>query len=66
MGTKALNKKIDLLPPHLQKEVLDYAEFLIKKYTSKKTKRKFKFKWEGALSALNPPFTSVELQHSLS
>lgn len=44
MGRLALTKKIGALPPHLQKEVLDYAEFLIQKYASRKRKGKFKFK----------------------
>jgi|APFre7841882793_1041355.scaffolds.fasta_scaffold00924_5 hypothetical protein len=63
MGKQTLIQKIDALPPHLQQEVLDYADFLAQKYISRKRKGKFKFKWAGALSELKSQFTSVELQH---
>jgi hypothetical protein len=36
MGKQTLIKKIDALPPHLQQEVLDYADFLAQKYISRK------------------------------
>ena len=52
------------LPKDLRREVLDYMEFLIKKYQSKKpTKKKFKFDWEGGLSDIKEKYNSVELQH---
>ncbi len=56
--------KIRELPENLRREVLDYIEFLIKKYKDKEIKAKrFKFDWEGGLSELREKFTSVELQH---
>ena len=52
------------LPKQIQKQVLDYIEFLIKKYKSTEKKdEKFKFDWEDGLSDLKNDFTSVELQH---
>ena len=52
------------LPKDLRREVLDYLEFLINKYQSKKPiKKKFKFDWEGGLSDIKEKYNSVELQH---
>jgi len=62
MGTK-----IRELPEDLRREVLDYIEFLEKKYKNKVKKiTKFKFDWEGGLSEIREKFTSVELQHKSS
>ena len=67
MPTIEIKGKFEKLPDHLKTEVLDYIEFLLKKYESKemaKRKRnKFKFDWEGGLSKLKEKYTSVELQH---
>ncbi len=64
MRHEELEVKIRELPDYLKMEVLDYIEFLLKKYKDKKTgKRKFKFEWEGGLSEIREKFTSVELQH---
>lgn len=50
--------KIRELPEDLKKDVLDYIEFLLKKYKSEETKmKKFKFDWEGGLSKLRENFT---------
>jgi len=71
-GVKTMEKEIDELkirelPEDLKREVLDYIEFLLKKYKSEETKmKKFKFDWEGGLSELREKFTSVELQHKVS
>lgn len=68
-----IEEKIDVtikeLPVFLKREVLDYAEFLAKKYNLKhKTanKKKFKFDWEGGLADIKDKPTSVELQHKAS
>lgn len=71
MNENEVNRRINRLPDHLIPEVLDYIEFLLKKYGSKKidhneNKKKFKFDWEGGLSKLRDQFTSVELQHKAS
>jgi len=64
MYEKEIRLKIQRLPEDLRREVLDYIEFLLKKYKGKKIKtRKFKFDWEGGLSEIREKFTSVELQH---
>ena len=49
------------LPKQIQEQVLDYIEFLMKKY--KNTEKNFKFYWTDGLSDLKKAFTSVELQH---
>ncbi len=52
------------LPEGLKREVLDYMEFLLKKYKNKEIEAKrFNFGWEGGLSELREKFTSIELQH---
>ncbi|MDT7906854.1 MAG: DUF2281 domain-containing protein [Candidatus Calescibacterium sp.] len=72
---KEIENKLRKLPENLKKEVLDYIEFLIKKYRrelNKKEKGKenkvkgFKFDWEGGLADLKDKFTSVQLQHKAS
>ena len=56
-----LEKKINQLPPDLQKEVYDFVEFLELKTLNKK-KCKLKLDWAGGLKDLRDQFTSVELQ----
>ena len=64
MYEKEIKLKIRELPEDLRREVLDYIEFLLKKYKSAESKaRKFKFDWEGGLSDIGENLTSVELQH---
>lgn len=59
-----IEAKVQKLPENLKKEVLDYVEFLLEKYQTKKIKkRKFTFDWEGGLSDIRDEYTSVELQH---
>lgn len=56
--------KIRELPADLKREVLDYIEFLLKKYKGEENwAKKFKFDWEGGLSEIREEFSSVELQH---
>lgn len=63
MSDKTLKTKIEELPTDLKKEVFDYIEFLLQKYSKRIKKEKFRFDWEGGLSELKDKFTSVELQH---
>jgi hypothetical protein len=59
--------RIKELPDDIKREVLDYIEFLQKKYKKAGNgKRKFKFNWEGGLEKFRDKFTSVELQHKAS
>lgn len=64
MYEEEIKMKIQELPENIKREVLDYVEFLLEKYKSKKIKTKeFTFSWEGGLSELKGEFTSIELQH---
>jgi hypothetical protein len=64
MDEKEIEMKIRELPENLRREVLDYIEFLLKKYKGKEIKAvRFKFDWEGGLSEIGEKFTSVGLQH---
>ena len=55
--------KIQELPEDLRREVMDYVEFLRRKYKNEKRAKKFKFNWEGGLKEVADKYTSVELQH---
>jgi len=64
MHEKEIELKLQKLPVDLRREVLDYVEFLLKKYKgTKSTAKKFRFDWEGELSEMRGEFTSVALQH---
>lgn len=57
------------LPNHIQKQLIEYAEFLISKYKKDKRDKKqasLSFSWECGLSKLKSEFNSVELQHKLN
>jgi len=61
---KAIEARMRNLPEDLRREVLDYVEFPLSKYQSRKTTQKrFKFDWEGGLADVKEKFSSVELQH---
>ena len=62
---QTLKQLIDQLPPELQQEVQDFVEFLLER-RAKKTKKKPKFDWAGALKDLRDRYTSVELQHKIT
>ena len=65
MNSSIVEKKIDKLSPELQKEVIDFIDFLILKNKpfSNIKKNKFNFNWEGGLSDIKNKYSSVELQH---
>lgn len=68
MNADEIGNKLKNLPDHVIPEALDYIEFLITKYGSKKVdesnnENTFKFDWEGGLSKLSNQYTAVELQH---
>ena len=64
MKTHKIEAKIVKLPDHVIPEINDFIDFLLAKYGAKQNnKSKFKFDWEGGLSALRPKYTSVDLQH---
>ena len=55
--------KIQELPEDLRREVMDYVEFLRRKYKNERRVKKFKFDQEGGLKEVADKYTSVELQH---
>jgi hypothetical protein len=64
MREREIEVKLQKLPENLRREVLDYMEFLLKKYKGTKSNaKKFRFDWEGELSEIRGEFTSVKLQH---
>lgn len=58
------------LPKHLQKQLIEYAEFLISKYKKGKKKKKnsssLTFSWENGLNELKSIYSSVELQYKIN
>lgn len=60
----SLKEIIEQLPPDLQEEVKDFAEFLLVK-RSRKHSRLPRFDWAGALKDLPERYSSVELQHKI-
>ena len=66
MRLRTVLTEIEYLPQPVQKQVMDYIEYLVNKYSDKTKKDKketFKFNWEGGLKNKYPNTTSVELQH---
>ena len=61
-----LSESVDRLPPQIKREVMDYIEFLTRKYHKPSKQKPMEFAWAGALSHLKGQFTSVELQHQAS
>ena len=59
---KRVEEIIKELPPELQQEVEDFAQFLMEKRV-RKLHSPLKLDWRGALRDLRDQFTSVELQH---
>ena len=58
------------LPKHIQKQLIEYAEFLKSKYISRekatKSEEKFSFTWENGLRNLKKEYSSVELQNKIN
>jgi hypothetical protein len=61
----SLSDQIEQLPPDIQQQVRDYAEFLLEKHT-RKIKKKPTYQWAGSLKNLRDQYTSVELQHKIA
>ena len=57
----ALKELIDQLPPELQREVEDFARFLLEK-RKRKSEHRLRQDWAGALSKYKDQYTSLELQ----
>ena len=58
---KTIEQKIKQLPQELQREVIDFVDFLIEKRFSRK-KKKPTLKWMGGLKEFNKKFNAMELQ----
>lgn len=58
---QTLKELIDQLPPELQEEVKEFAEFLLER-RAKKFGRKLRQDWAGALREYRGQYTSLELQ----
>ena len=58
------------LPKHIQRQLIEYAEFLKSKYLTEKnapdSKEKLTFSWENGLKNLKKEYSSVELQHKIN
>lgn len=58
---KNLEETIKQLPPDLQREVADYAEFLLER-RARKHGRRLRQDWAGALQEYRDQYTSLDLQ----
>ncbi len=56
-----LDDLVDQLPPELQREVEDFAKFLLETRAQRKG-GKLSLDWAGALSEFSGQFTSLDLQ----
>lgn len=56
-----LESMIKRLPPDLQKEAIDFIQFLIEKHVNKKRKY-LKLDWAGGLSEYKDKYTAMDLQ----
>ena len=61
MGTFKIEEIIKKLPPEFQREVEDFVQFLLERH-KKKSGRKLRQDWAGALKKYRTQFTSLELQ----
>lgn len=62
---QTVKELVEQLPPDIQQEVKDFAEFLLEK-RRQQAKGKPNFGWAGALKDLRDDYTSVELQHEIA
>lgn len=63
MSIETLDKKLELLPPELQREVVDFVDFLLAKKVLPK-KKKPGLNWMGGLKEYRDQYTAFELQKS--
>ncbi len=70
MELAAFIEDFENLPKHIQKQLIEYAEFLISKHRNDKRKNKkshsLSFNWENGLRDLKNEYSSVELQHKIN
>ena len=58
---KTLDEMIKALPPELQQEIRDFAEFLLDK-AAQPAARKLRLSWAGGLREFRDQFTALDLQ----
>jgi galactose-1-phosphate uridylyltransferase len=56
-----IEELIKALPANLKREVEDFAEFLLKKHTTRR-KKQLSLNWAGGLREYRDQYTSLELQ----
>lgn len=63
-----IDAKVKNLPPEMQREVMDFVEFLIQRREAarKPDSKRVGQSWAGGLSEFREQFTSVDLQHKAS
>ena len=67
MDLSLFYNKVQHLPDSIQKQLLDYLDFLLSKQVKEsKPKQKFSFDWENGLKDLKNKFSSVDLQHHIN
>lgn len=59
--SKTLSDTINELPPELQQEVAEFAEFLLER-RARRSGRKLRQDWAGGLKEFRDQYTSLELQ----
>ena len=57
----SIEEVVKQLPPHLQQEVLHFAQYLLDTKVRRKQK-KLRITWAGALREFRAQYTSLELQ----
>ena len=70
MDISTFTSDFENLPEHIQRQLIEYAEFLMSRSKQsrkrKKSSHNFTFSWENGLSELKEDYTSVELQHKIN
>ena len=58
---ESIEELMEKLPPDLQQEVRDFAQFLVEK-KAKPKRRKLRLTWAGGLREFRDQYSSLELQ----
>lgn len=59
---QSLEELVRQLPPELQQEVYDFAQYLLDTRTLKPRRKKMRLSWAGGLKEYRDQYTSLELQ----
>ncbi|MFC2101245.1 DUF2281 domain-containing protein [Bacteroidota bacterium] len=70
MELSAFIKDFEKLPKHIQRQLIEYAEYLLSKYQKNKKRDKenmaLSFSWENGLGDMKGEYTSVDIQHKIN